>query len=242
MRRTLRVGKVIGSELGRESGSGRGRSIWGRSLVAVLTCGVLLAGCSSADDDASGDATTSVTSEETGTASASATETATATATATEPVKTRPTNVAEPTKPAEMSSEDELLRVIVTGEYVIDLYVYMRLTGDTVAWDGITSMCDFCDEEAAFAKRDLDAGQWVEQTIEIQKSEAFDVLEGNVDFRVDYLVTRSEAKHFGPDGITRSEPSGDFTVILGLVDDGGLKVHTFDIRSPEFFGGKTSDK
>lgn len=139
-----------------------------------------------------------------------------------------------PAKPAGMTSGDLTERLTATGEYLIDLYVYMEGSGNVGEFNELTPQCAICAEESAFFAENATYGNWNEQQITIKGQKISPSNNADYKYEVNLLVYRAEAKYYTPDGLERTEEAGDFTVVLGMDDvAGGPKVREFIITSPD---------
>lgn len=121
------------------------------------------------------------------------------------------------------------------AEYYVELYPYVKRTGDTTAWEKWAHPeCDYCNTVIESAEYMNKTGAWTSIDLEIIDRAAF-ISTGRLDFRMDFLVNRSDITQYDPKGTDFVE-SGENSVVIGLVSEGGLKIRTFDIFAADEFG------
>ena len=146
----------------------------------------------------------------------------------------RPEDVHKPDEPdlstVDINSAYELAR------YYLDLYPYVKATGDTTEWEKYAHPeCEYCNTVIEAAVVENSSGAWADFNLGIVDEATFTAT-GDVDFRIDFLVERDEIVSHGPEGEVRTPP-GEHSVVIGLKNvDGALKVRSFDILVPEVFG------
>ncbi|WP_156253593.1 DUF6318 family protein [Pseudactinotalea terrae] len=161
-----------------------------------MSAGLLLAACDGGEDPT--DPPTESSSSE------APTEPATET---TEPAETAtPPEVEAPT-PAPEAATDDHVGAIHAARYFMDLYAYMRQTGDTAQFQAMSAAeCEFCASSIENATEIHDAGGWVEGG-----SIVFDVSDATADYPTEqepsYLVRFPLAQE--PQRIFRSDGSVD---------------------------------
>jgi len=124
----------------------------GRVLAAVAVCAaVALSGCDGGGEDPTADPTT------------------TAEPTTEEPTSEEPTSEApeppevESPTPAPETETDDHVGAIWAARYFLDLYAYMRATGDTASFEAMSAPeCQFCESSIENATEIHEAGGWVE--------------------------------------------------------------------------------
>ncbi|WP_156253595.1 DUF6318 family protein [Pseudactinotalea terrae] len=188
----------------------------GRLAAAALaiSAGLLLSACDGGEDPTDPPTTEPSSSEV-------PTEPATET---TEPPETAtPPEVEAPT-PAPEAAVDDHVGAIYAARYFMDLYAYMRTTGDSAQFEAMSaSECEFCAGAVDYASELHEAGGWVEGGAIV-----FDVLEAAADYPTDaepnYLVRFSltqepQVIHRG-DGSTgeTEEVVADAVVALQFLD------------------------
>lgn len=122
------------------------------------------------------------------------------------------------------------------AKFYFELYKYVVATGETDTWEKYTHPdCGYCGKVRANAKKDLETGAWSEVKLGILDSALFEY-QGNVDYRIDFLVERGPLTYYKPTGAQQVEP-GQNTLVVGVKKEGGkLLVRTFDIIGSSFFG------
>lgn len=148
----------------------------------------------------------------------------------------RPEDVHKPDEPdlstVDINSAYELAR------YYLDLYPYVKATGDTTEWEKYAHPeCEYCATVIDSAVASNEVGAWSDFNLGVADVATFSAT-GDVDFRVDFLVDRDEIVYYGPDGEVRTDPA-EHSVVIGIKEvDGKLLVRSFDILVPEMFGEK----
>ncbi|WP_420113015.1 DUF6318 family protein [Pseudactinotalea sp.] len=171
----------------------------GVALVALaVSAGLVLSACDGGEDPT--DPPTSETSETSESATPTETETADPTDVPTQPEVEAPT-------PADEALVDDHVGAIWAVRYFLDLYAYMRQTGDTGQFDAMSaSECQFCASAVERATAIHEDDGWVEGG-EI----VFDVHGATAEYPTDeepnYLVRFSLTQE--PQTITRGDGSID---------------------------------
>ena len=146
----------------------------------------------------------------------------------------RPEDVRKPDEPdlstVDINSAYELAR------YYLDLYPYVKATGDTIEWEKYAHPeCEYCATVLDEAEIDIESGSWSEVSLGVEDTAWFSV-DGNVDYRIDFLVSRSEYKTYHSETADSIAPA-EHAVIIGVsVDNDALLVKTFDVLDESYFG------
>ncbi len=194
-----------------------GRS--GRVLAAVAVCAaVALSGCDGGGEEPTADPTT------------------TAEPTTEEPTSEEPTSEApeppevESPTPAPETQTDDHVGAIWAARYFLDLYTYMRATGDTASFEAMSAPeCQFCAGAVERAQELHEAQGWAEGGALV-----FDVGDAVADYPTDdepsYLVyftmTQEEQRIHRADGSVDVTDGGEYQVVVALeYDDGSYLVH-----------------
>lgn len=146
----------------------------------------------------------------------------------------RPEDVHKPDEPdlstVDINSAYELAR------YYLDLYPYVKATGDTTEWEKYAHPeCEYCATVLDEAEIDIESGSWSEVSLGVEDTAWFSV-DGNVDYRIDFLVSRSEYKTYHSETADSIAPA-EHAVIIGVsVENDALLVKTFDVLDESYFG------
>ena len=194
-----------------------GRS--GRVLAAVAVCAaVALSGCDGGGEDPTADPTT------------------TAEPTTEEPTSEEPTSEApeppevESPTPAPETQTDDHVGAIWAARYFLDLYAYMRATGDTASFEAMSAPeCQFCESAVDNAREIHDAGGWVEGG-----GLLFDINEATVEYPtadepnyfVRFTATEEPSVIYGREDTPEDKDGATFDVAVALrVVDGKFVVY-----------------
>jgi hypothetical protein len=138
----------------------------------------------------------------------------------TEPVDVpTPPEVEAPTPPPEAAVDDHV-GAIWAARYFLDLYTYMRATGDTAPFEAMSAPeCQFCSSQSEVAAEIHDAGGWVEGGEVV-----FDPQEATADYPTDaepnYLVRFEMVEEAGTihegDGTTATIDGDVYQVVVAL--------------------------
>lgn len=145
-----------------------------------------------------------------------------------------PENVYKPDEP-DLSVID-LESAYQLARYYLDLYPYVKATGDATEWDKYAHPeCEYCAVVSDAAEVEGSVGAWTDFNLGVVDEATF-VSTGGLDFRIDFLVNRDEIVYYGPSGEVRTA-AGEHSVVIGIKEiDGALTVRSFDILVPEVFG------
>lgn len=145
-----------------------------------------------------------------------------------------PENVYKPDEP-DLSVID-LESAYQLARYYLDLYPYVKATGDATEWDKYAHPeCEYCAVVSEAAEAANSVGAWSDFNLGVVEYATFRAT-GDVDYRIDFLVDRDEIVYYGPDGEVRTS-AAEHSVVIGVKEvDGALTVRSFDILVPEVFG------
>ncbi|VEI12570.1 DUF6318 family protein [Trueperella bialowiezensis] len=129
----------------------------------------------------------------------------------------------------------ELEDAAALAEYYVKLYPYVKKTGDTAEWEKYAHPeCEYCQTVIESANNMNQVGAWTDINLGVVETAWFSST-GKLDYRMDFLVDRSEIHHYNPEGSDYLE-ANRHAVIIGLVVEEGLKVRSFDILDQDKFG------
>lgn len=188
----------------------RSRRAWAAGLALL---GVLAASACDPGDDPTDPPTTATETSEEPTTSESPTE----------DVPTPP-EVEAPT-PAPEASVDDHVGAIYAARYFLDLYTYMRATGDTAQFEAMSAEeCEFCADSITTAK-DLHAdGGWAEGgelRFDIEAATAEYPTEDEPSYMVRFTTTEEPSVVHHGDGSQEALKGATFDTVVALryVDD-----------------------
>ena len=184
-----------------------GRS--GRVLAAVAVCAaVALSGCDGGGDDPTADPTT------------------TAEPTTEEPTSAEPTSEApeppevESPTPAPETQTDDHVGAIWAARYFLDLYTYMRATGDTASFEAMSAPeCGFCAGQVEVAEEIHDGGGWVEGgavVFDINEAAAQYPTDDDPNYVVRFTMTESDMKIHNGDGTFDEYEAEEYRVAIAM--------------------------
>ena len=193
-----------------------GRS--GRVLAAVAVCAaVALSGCDGGGEEPTADPTT------------------TAEPTTEEPTSEEPTSEApeppevESPTPAPETQTDDHVGAIWAARYFLDLYTYMRATGDTASFEAMSAPeCGFCSSQVEVASDIHAAGGWVEGgslEFDINEAAAAYPTEDEPNYVVRFTMTESPITIHEGDGTVDEIDSSEYRVAIAMrFIDGRFRV------------------
>lgn len=158
-------------------------------------------------------------------ASSAESSTATDPATSESPTADAPTppEVDAPTPPPEMAVNDHVGAIWAT-RYFLDLYTYMRASGNTAAFEGMSAPeCDFCASSIENAEEITADGGWAEGgalVFDINEATAEYPTDSEPNYLVRFSMTQERQVIHRPDGSVEEvgESSADVVVAMRYVD------------------------
>ncbi|GAB2623337.1 DUF6318 family protein [Pseudactinotalea suaedae] len=183
-------------------------------MALAMSAGLLLSACDGGEGPTEPPTTGTVTSEST-----------TPTEVTTEPSDIpTPPEVEAPT-PAPEAAVDDHIGAIWAARYFMDLYTYMRQTGDTTQFEAMSAPeCEFCASSIENVVEIHEEGGWVEGgelVFDIDEATANYPTADEPNYVVQFTVTEQPSTIHAGDGTSDARPgaSGDVQVGLQYVDE-----------------------